>query len=81
MSEDAGGDGASFALLHWNGLPPNGPRLARLNIRASEQAAPAPKKRKAPTQFEPVIGEIESIVQADPRNEKEHAQWLDDVAL
>lgn len=68
--EDAGGDGASFALLHWNGLPPNGPRLARLNIRASEQAAPAPKKRKAPSQFEPVIGEVESIVQADPEMKK-----------
>lgn len=62
--------GASFSLLHWNGLPPNGPRLARLNIQAKEQAAPAPKKRKAPTQYEPVIGEIESIVQADPEMKK-----------
>lgn len=59
-----------FSLLHWNGLPPNGPRLARLNIQAKEQAPPAPKKRKAPTQYEPVVGEVEGIVQADPEMKK-----------
>lgn len=60
------GSGSSFSLLQWNGLPPNGPRLARLTITTKEQSAPAPKKRNTPVQFEPCIGEVESIVQADP---------------
>lgn len=60
------GAATSIALLHWNGLPPSGPRLARLVVRAEREAGPAPKRRKSPVQYAPVIGEVESIVQADP---------------
>lgn len=50
-------------LLHFNGLPPNGPRLCEILLQGSQVAGSAPDKQKE-SYFKPKPGEIEDIVQA-----------------
>eukprot|EP01062_Namystynia_karyoxenos_P045357 TRINITY_DN33678_c0_g1_i1.p1 TRINITY_DN33678_c0_g1~~TRINITY_DN33678_c0_g1_i1.p1 ORF type:complete len:536 (+),score=131.82 TRINITY_DN33678_c0_g1_i1:89-1609(+) len=77
--------GATFELLHWNGLPPCGPRLARLSVTAPEgPARPAPAEHKE-TFVKRRPGEIEGIVQARPEDKKErpdrYTEWDYEVYL
>jgi len=64
------GKGETYQLYHWNGLPPGGPRLSKITVKASYGAAgPAPKKQQQ-TYFKPLPGEIESVIQAHPEDRK-----------
>lgn len=54
-----------FTLYHWNGLPPHGPRLATLQMTVKSEAPAVPKTRPSPKHYKPLVGEIESLVQAD----------------
>lgn len=58
--------GKKFDMLHWNGLPPAGPRLAHMIVTApSGSRGPAPKKHK-PAYYKPIPGQIQDVVQALP---------------
>jgi len=79
-SQDAG---ATFTLHHWNGLPPGGPRLSDLSVKAVKGSVTG---AGAPDEFyKPEPGEIDEIVQADPDDKKaypgQYRQWRYEVML
>ncbi|CAE8728481.1 unnamed protein product, partial [Polarella glacialis] len=63
--------GAQFALYHWNGLPPGGPRLAEMAITAVSGSLGSVSK-EVPKFYKPEPGEIDEVVQADPEDKKSH---------
>lgn len=64
--------GSTFELFHWNGLPPAGPRMARIKITAPKgPAAPAPAAHKE-TYYKPEPGEIDDLVQAHGDDKAQH---------
>eukprot|EP00947_MAST-08B_sp_MAST-8B-sp1_P002785 g2785.t1 len=76
---------APFALYHWNGLPPAGPRMARLEVTAvGGTAGPARASHKA-VFYKPLIGEIYDIVQARPEDKRgkpnRWEEWKYEVVL
>lgn len=76
-----------FSLVHWNGLPPGGPRFSLIDIvaRASVARAPAEAAQGIGIEYKPTINSIDSIVQAHPRDRaarpKQWRTWRYEVAL
>lgn len=77
-----------FTLVHWNGLPPGGPRFSRLRIEAPHGSV----RRAAPTaeegigiEYKPTINSVDSVVQAHPTDKSERPKawktWRYEVAL
>lgn len=62
-------DNESFELYHWNGLPPGGPRMSKINIVAPEESSKAPATHQ-PSYIKPIPGEIEDINQANPEDKE-----------
>lgn len=81
MAPDAAVEGA-FDLVHFNGLPPAGPRMRTLSLSGGRVAKRAPRdyRRGVGTFYKPVIcedgAEMDSVVQAS-REDKEQrpSQW------
>mmetsp|Transcript_48046 Transcript_48046/g.88498 ORF Transcript_48046/g.88498 Transcript_48046/m.88498 type:complete len:516 (+) Transcript_48046:48-1595(+) len=75
--------GATFTLHHWNGLPPGGPKLGSMNVRAVNGTQRA--RAEPPKFFKPVPGEVDDVVQADPDDKKaypdEYRRWKFEVVL
>jgi len=68
----------TFTMWQWNGLPPNGPRMAKVQVTARYSAPPAPADHKQGVRVfhTPVPGQIYDIVQALPEHKKERPrQW------
>ena len=71
--EGEGEDASSvpFTLVHFNGLPPAGPRKARMTVKPRSKgratASKAPKELKD-SYVKKIPGEIDSIVQAHPED-------------
>jgi hypothetical protein len=79
---------SQFQLIHWNGLPPGGPRIAVLEITAQDGVrSPAPETAAEGVgiEYKPTPNTIDSIVQADPGDKtqrpKEWRTWTYEVAL
>jgi hypothetical protein len=77
-----------FQLVHWNGLPPGGPRVALLEIVPTDgvrTTAPATAAEGVGVEYKPTPNTIDSIVQADPQDKasrpKEWKTWTYEVAL
>lgn len=51
--------GSTFSMYHWNGLPPLGPRMARLDITAKNGQKKASAAQFNPTFYKPEQGEID----------------------
>eukprot|EP00038_Savillea_parva_P012760 m.206776 g.206776 ORF g.206776 m.206776 type:complete len:532 (+) comp23479_c0_seq1:99-1694(+) len=58
-------DGDAVTWHHWNGLPPNQALTTFTLQPCSLDALPPSPMEHAPTHWKPVLGELESIVQAD----------------
>jgi len=76
---------AATLLYHWNGLPPAGPRLARIPLVTPKGATgPAPETMQE-TFYKPVPGEIDDVVQANADDKKNHpnrwTNWRFEVVL
>lgn len=75
--------GASFALHHWNGLPPGGPRLTQLSVTAIQGTTAGPKEK--PKFFKPEPGEVDELVQADTADKQaypdQYRKWRYEVLL
>lgn len=65
-----------LSLVHWNGLPPAGPRLATFTLTGSDVAESAPETMEQ-TYFKPVPGEIEDIVQAYNKDKERYKNRWD----
>jgi len=77
--------GSEFACYHWNGLPPAGPRMCALTIKATMGSVrPAPEKHKE-TFYKTEPGEIDDVVQAHPDDKlarpKQWTTWRFEVVL
>lgn len=79
---------SQFQLVHWNGLPPGGPRITVLEIHSQEGVrTPAPETAAEGVgiEYKPTPNTIDSIVQADPADKaqrpKEWRSWTYEVAL
>jgi hypothetical protein len=75
-------------MFHFNGLPPAGPRMARLSVTAKHGSArPAPESHKegVGTFFTPKINTIFDVVQSHPGDKKERPKswrtWRYEVVL
>ena len=67
-----------FDVYHFNGLPPNGPRMAKLELSTTGIAPPAPKTRieSGNVFYTPVVGQIFDVVQANQDDKKQRPkQW------
>ncbi len=69
--------GATHTLYHYNGLPPGGPRLSCLTIKATNGPASKAPSKMVDTYFKPQAGEIESVVQASPEDKKARPDLYD----
>jgi len=69
--------GATIQLFHWNGLPPGGPRLSEIKVKATFGVAPKAPRKKVDTYFKPRPGEIDSVVQAHPEDKKARPDMYD----
>lgn len=71
-------------LVHWNGLPPAGPRLATMHLSGNKVLVDSPGVQQE-SYFKPVPGEIEDIVQAKAEDKKEFPddwnKWRYEVIL
>lgn len=64
-----------FTMYQWNGLPPSGPRMCKLHIKAvNGPAKPAADKHKD-TYVKPETGEIDDVVQAHPEDRTRSKKW------
>lgn len=76
-----------FSIVHWNGLPPAGPMCTTVNIIAREASvwAPATAALGVGKDYKPLVGSIDSIVQADPSDKRtrpgDWKKWRYEVAL
>lgn len=79
------GDLGSFSLYHWNGLPPGGPRLAQMKVKAPCGDAGVAPTEAMKSYWKPEVGEIEDVVQAQPDDKKarptDPTTWRFEVAL
>ena len=74
---------AAFGLLHWNGLPPGGPRMRRIRVavRSVARAAPPTHREGVGLFYKPVVGhpegsQVDSVVQARPADKAARpGQW------
>ena len=80
--------GIQFELVHWNGLPPAGPRTTLMRITAPLGpcgAVPPTAAEGVGVEYKPVIGSIDSIIQADPNDKskfpKQWQKWSYEVSL
>mmetsp|Transcript_15141 Transcript_15141/g.24133 ORF Transcript_15141/g.24133 Transcript_15141/m.24133 type:complete len:501 (+) Transcript_15141:176-1678(+) len=75
----------TYTFYHWNGLPPGGPRLSKITVKALNGIAPPAPKKRVESYFKPLPGEIESVVQAHPEDRKNKAgqyeKWRWEVML
>eukprot|EP01059_Diplonema_ambulator_P009944 TRINITY_DN19922_c0_g1_i1.p1 TRINITY_DN19922_c0_g1~~TRINITY_DN19922_c0_g1_i1.p1 ORF type:complete len:503 (+),score=66.18 TRINITY_DN19922_c0_g1_i1:41-1510(+) len=81
----AAADGPNLELWHWNGLPPGGPRLAKVKGTAPSGEAPkAPEKHKE-TYRKPKKGALEDVIQAKEEDKKarpgKHKTWRYELLL
>ncbi len=68
----------TFTMYHYNGLPPNGPRMEMMKLTTNGIAPIAKKTRMEGGNvfFTPVVGQIFDIVQADQHDKKTRPkQW------
>lgn len=63
-------EGDALELWHWNGLPPAGPRMARVNLKAVGGVAPASPAKHEEDFVAPVPGQIEGVVQCHAEDKK-----------
>mmetsp|Transcript_7216 Transcript_7216/g.8692 ORF Transcript_7216/g.8692 Transcript_7216/m.8692 type:complete len:393 (+) Transcript_7216:242-1420(+) len=81
---DASGSQPPSYLIHWNGLPPEGPRLSKVQIAAKQVAKKQPKIRKE-VYYKPLPGEIEDVIQANSDDKKkmpnDWTTWTYEVIL
>lgn len=77
-----------FTLVHWNGLPPAGPRAAVMKVSAPLGPcgkAPATAAQGVGRHYKPVVGSIDSIVQANKNDKLEYPyawqKWRYEIAL
>ena len=73
-------------LLHWNGLPPAGPRMAVVGVHALHgEAAPVGEAEHEDSFQAPLAGEIEGVVQAVQEDKQarpdECGSWRYEVVL
>jgi len=66
--------GSKFELWHYNGLPPGGPRLAKMGIDAHKGVAKEASNIVEAKYYEPEIDTIDEIVQADPAIKTAHPE-------
>lgn len=80
--------GSKFTLVHWNGLPPDGPRLVACVVDSPSGAvgkSAASAAEGVAQEYKPVVGAIDSII--EPRrtdkdsHPKEWTKWTFEVAL
>lgn len=77
----------NFTLWQFNGLPPNGPRMAKLSLSATSIAPPAPDdhKKGVATFHTPIVGQIYDVVQALPADKKDRPKgwstWSYEVVM
>eukprot|EP01060_Flectonema_neradi_P015058 TRINITY_DN2173_c0_g2_i1.p1 TRINITY_DN2173_c0_g2~~TRINITY_DN2173_c0_g2_i1.p1 ORF type:complete len:495 (+),score=92.81 TRINITY_DN2173_c0_g2_i1:61-1545(+) len=81
----ADADKAEFDLWHWNGLPPSGPDMSRLEIIAPNGTCkPAPEKHVERFK-KPVVGTIYDIVQTKEEDKKNkpgrYQEWTYEAVL
>lgn len=57
--------GSKFTLLHYNGLPPGGPKTSSIVIESSQGPAESAPETLNKTFFKPVVGSIEGVVMAN----------------
>lgn len=90
LNADSSADkkGIQFELVHWNGLPPAGPRVTLMKITAPSGpcgAVPPTAAEGVGVEYKPVVGSIDSIIQADPSDKskfpKQWQLWTYEVAL
>ena len=65
-----------LSMVHWNGLPPAGPRLATFQLSGSSVAEDAPESMEG-TYFKPVPGEVEDVVQAFSKDKEQYPDRWD----
>ena len=76
-----------FDVYHFNGLPPNGPRMAKLELSTIGIAPPAPKTRieTGNVFYTPIVGQIFDVVQANQDDKKQRPKrwktWKYEVVL
>eukprot|EP00944_MAST-04C_sp_MAST-4C-sp1_P002621 g2621.t1 len=78
VSANNANDAHKFDVYHFNGLPPNGPRMAKLELSTTGIAPRAPKTRTESGNvfYTPVVGQIFDVVQANQDDKKERPkQW------
>lgn len=75
-------------FIHWNGLPPNGPKLTFLTLNISNGIIePLPLKLidGIHQEYKPVIGTIDSVIQSNQKNKKLYPKnwikWKYEIAL
>ncbi|KAJ9472809.1 Protein FAM188A-like protein [Diplonema papillatum] len=80
-----GEESGKFEMWHFNGLPPAGPRLARITVSAPEGPAKKAPKTHKPTYRKPKKGSLDDIVQANEDDRKarpgKHKTWRFEVVM
>jgi hypothetical protein len=78
----------SIHLMHWNGLPPGGPRMTHLLVIAPDGCrglAPERAEQGVGVEYKPVVNSIDSVIQARPLDKlsrpKQWKTWSYEVAL
>ncbi len=77
-----------FNLIHWNGLPPGGPRICVLDVAAPEgvrSIAPQTASEGVGIEYKPIVNTIDSVIQADSNDKKrfpkQWKEWTYEIAL
>jgi hypothetical protein len=88
VGEERDKNAIEFELVHWNGLPPAGPALNIMKVTAPRGvcgAAPPSAAEGMGVHYKPVVGSIDSIIQADKDDKisapKAWRSWKYEVAL
>lgn len=88
ISNDGDNSTQLIQMIHWNGLPPAGPKITILNIKPIEGIRPAAPQTAAEgvgIEYKPVVNTIDSVIQADPNDKasrpKQWSTWTYEVAL
>lgn len=86
-ADSKGHEPFEFTLVHWNGLPPAGPRCATMKVMVPEKSSRAPPTAAEGVgkEYKQIVGSIDSIIQAE-KNDKlvypnDWKKWKYEVAL
>ena len=78
-SQDALPPSSAFNLIHWNGLPPGGPRVTSLQVVAPQgvrSPAPDDPQQGVGREYRPIPNTIDTVIQADPEDKAARpGQW------